>query len=59
LKWLKTIYAFDKRGLPRARRATNDYDLPLVDFCAAVSQNLKLAVPLADIVDFDHREITE
>jgi hypothetical protein len=41
--------------LPRARRAADDDHLALLDGGGAVGQHLEAAVPLADVLDVDHR----
>src|SRR5262245_313830 len=54
LVWLQSVHALNKSGLARSRRAAHHDHLALGNPGRAVTQDLEVAVPLADIVDLDH-----
>src|SRR5262245_25051775 len=51
---LQSVHALNKSGLARSRRAAHHDNLALGNPGRAVTQDLEVAVPLADIVDLDH-----
>ena len=55
LERLKAVHAFDQCGFSGTRRAAYDHDLALGDIGAAILQHLKVRIPLADVIDRDHR----
>jgi hypothetical protein len=59
LEGLEAVDGLDERRLARAGRAAHDDHVAARDARRAVAQDLEGAVPLADIVDFDHLVFTE
>ena len=54
LERLQPVDTFDQRRFAGARRAADDDDLAFFDLGRAVLQHLEVAVPFADIFEFDH-----
>src|SRR5678815_1299116 len=55
LERLERVDALDQGRLAAARGATDHHDFALGDFGGAVDQDLEAAVPLADVLERDHR----
>ena len=54
LEGFERIDRLDERRLARARRAANDDDFTLFDVHGTVLQHLEVAIPLADVLNFNH-----
>ena len=58
LKGLESVHALDERGFARAGGSADDDDLAFLHLGRAFGQHLERAVPLADVLHFDHGHVS-
>src|SRR3546814_13037128 len=54
LDGLEAVHRLDQGGFARTRRAANNDNIAFVHMCGAVFQDVVLAVPLVDSINFNH-----